>query len=124
MMAQTYSTAKVEFPDGSLKPLDPGKRQYIFLNCAAAFTLQLDELSIITKRIDFWMILALFYINLIFFEIVTDLTAIMANSRNYEDLKYAWKGWHESAGRPVKDDYEEFVILSNRAREPDGTYID
>jgi len=46
----------------------------------------------------------------------------MATSRDYNELKYAWKGWYEAAGRPIKDQYEEFVALSNKASEGDGKY--
>ena len=51
---------------------------------------------------------------------VTDLTEIMATSRDYDTLKAAWQGWFEAAGRAVKDDYEEFVKLSNKASTMDG----
>ena len=44
----------------------------------------------------------------------------MASSRDYDELQYAWKGWFEAAGRPIKDEYEEFVELSNKARVSDG----
>nr|CAB3219680.1 angiotensin-converting enzyme-like [Phallusia mammillata] len=49
-----------------------------------------------------------------------DLTALMATSRDYLELKNAWKGWYEAAGRPIKDSYEEFVALSNEASKADG----
>jgi len=46
----------------------------------------------------------------------------MKKSRDYNELKYAWKGWYEAAGRPIKDQYEEFVALSNKASKGDGKY--
>ncbi|XP_078487135.1 angiotensin-converting enzyme-like [Ciona intestinalis] len=49
-----------------------------------------------------------------------DLTALMATSRDYNELKYAWKGWYEAAGRPIREDYETFVALSNKASVADG----
>ena len=44
----------------------------------------------------------------------------MATSRDYDTLKAAWKGWFEAAGRPIKDDYEDFAALSNKASSLDG----
>lgn len=47
----------------------------------------------------------------------TELTRIMAESRNYDDLAEAWTGWHSTA-RPMRDDYAQFVALANEgARE-------
>ena len=47
----------------------------------------------------------------------------MAESRDYEELKVAWKGWYEAAGRPIRGDYERFVELSNSASAVDGKLI-
>lgn len=45
------------------------------------------------------------------------LTDIMANSRNYDELTEAWTGWHSTA-RPIRKDYVRFVELANEgARE-------
>jgi peptidyl-dipeptidase A len=47
----------------------------------------------------------------------TDLTDIMAHSRNYAELTEAWSGWHSTA-RPIREDYTKFVGLANEgARE-------
>ena len=47
----------------------------------------------------------------------TQLTDIMANSRNYDELTEAWTGWHSTA-RPMRKDYVRFVELANEgARE-------
>jgi peptidyl-dipeptidase A len=46
-----------------------------------------------------------------------ELSDILANSRNYDELTEAWTGWHSSA-RPLRDDYVRFVELANEgARE-------
>lgn len=45
----------------------------------------------------------------------------MANSRSYKKLLYAWEGWHNAAGNPLRTKYEEFVNLSNEAYHMDGT---
>uniref|UniRef100_A0A803XZP4 Angiotensin-converting enzyme n=1 Tax=Meleagris gallopavo TaxID=9103 RepID=A0A803XZP4_MELGA len=45
---------------------------------------------------------------------------IMASSRSYKKLLYAWEGWHNAAGNPLRAKYEEFVTLSNEAYQMDG----
>ncbi|XP_029383471.1 angiotensin-converting enzyme isoform X1 [Echeneis naucrates] len=49
-----------------------------------------------------------------------DLTEIMAESRSYKKLLYAWEGWHNESGVPIRQYYEEFVPLSNKASQADG----
>lgn len=44
----------------------------------------------------------------------------MATSRSYKKLLYAWEGWHNAAGNPLRAKYEEFVQLSNEAYRMDG----
>jgi peptidyl-dipeptidase A len=47
----------------------------------------------------------------------TQLSDIMATSRNYAELTEAWTGWHSTA-RPLRKDYARFVDLANEgARE-------
>lgn len=47
----------------------------------------------------------------------TQLTDILANSRDYDELVEAWSGWHSTA-RPIRQDYVRFVELANEgARE-------
>jgi peptidyl-dipeptidase A len=47
----------------------------------------------------------------------TELTKIMANSRDYAELMQAWTGWHSTA-RPIRPEYVRFVDLANEgARE-------
>ncbi|XP_065507211.1 angiotensin-converting enzyme isoform X2 [Caloenas nicobarica] len=49
-----------------------------------------------------------------------DISDIMATSRSYKKLLYAWEGWHNAAGNPLRAKYEEFVQLSNEAYQMDG----
>ena len=42
----------------------------------------------------------------------TQLTDVLANSRNYEELTEAWTGWHSTA-RPLRKEYSQFVELAN-----------
>ena len=44
----------------------------------------------------------------------------MANSRSYKKLLYAWEGWHNASGVPLKKLYPKFVGLSNKAAQADG----
>ncbi len=47
----------------------------------------------------------------------TQLTEVMARSRNYDELTDVWTGWHATA-RPLRKDYVRFVELANQgARE-------
>uniref|UniRef100_A0A672R989 Angiotensin-converting enzyme n=1 Tax=Sinocyclocheilus grahami TaxID=75366 RepID=A0A672R989_SINGR len=49
-----------------------------------------------------------------------ELTEIMATSRSYKRLLYAWEGWHNASGVPLRSLYSEFVELSNKASRMDG----
>src|ERR671911_410003 len=42
----------------------------------------------------------------------TQLTDVLANSRNYDELTEAWTGWHSTA-RPLRTEYSRFVELAN-----------
>ncbi|XP_075631437.1 angiotensin-converting enzyme [Balearica regulorum gibbericeps] len=53
-------------------------------------------------------------------ELEPDISDIMATSRSYKKLLYAWEGWHNAAGNPLRTKYEEFVKLSNEAYQTDG----
>ena len=48
-----------------------------------------------------------------------DLENIMANSRDPEELKKAWVGWHQIAV-PIRKDYVRFVELSNKGAKEMG----
>lgn len=47
----------------------------------------------------------------------------MANSRSYKRLLFAWEGWHNASGVPLKEYYPRFVELSNNASQADGKNI-
>uniref|UniRef100_A0A8C6M1L5 Angiotensin-converting enzyme n=1 Tax=Nothobranchius furzeri TaxID=105023 RepID=A0A8C6M1L5_NOTFU len=49
-----------------------------------------------------------------------ELTDIMAKSRSYKKLLYAWEAWHNESGVPLKEYYPRFVELSNKASRGDG----
>lgn len=48
---------------------------------------------------------------------ITDLTRLMASSRNPAELRAAWAGWH-AVGAPMREDFMRYVRLGNQgARE-------
>lgn len=49
-----------------------------------------------------------------------DIAEIMATSRSYKTLLFAWEGWHNASGVPLKKYYPRFVELSNKASQADG----
>uniref|UniRef100_UPI00402B0586 Angiotensin-converting enzyme, soluble form n=1 Tax=Homo sapiens TaxID=9606 RepID=UPI00402B0586 len=52
-----------------------------------------------------------------------DLTNVMATSRKYEDLLWAWEGWRDKAGRAILQFYPKYVELINQAARLNG-YVD
>lgn len=53
-----------------------------------------------------------------------DLTNIMTNSRNYDELRNAWKGWRDVSGAKMRQQYTEWVALMNKAIKAGGKYED
>lgn len=51
---------------------------------------------------------------------VSDLQKIMAESRDYDELLFAWKGWRDSAGKVLRQDYKRYVELANMAAKLNG----
>ncbi|XP_033730620.1 angiotensin-converting enzyme-like isoform X2 [Pecten maximus] len=43
------------------------------------------------------------------------LTDLMAESRNYQELAAAWKGWRDASGKKMKSKYTDFVNVMNEA---------
>lgn len=37
----------------------------------------------------------------------------MANSRDYDTLLRAWKGWRDETGKKIRTQYTEYVQLNN-----------
>lgn len=54
---------------------------------------------------------------------VPDLQKIMAESRDYDELLFAWKGWRDSAGKVIRSDYMRYVELANKAATLNGTRL-
>ena len=49
----------------------------------------------------------------------TQLTNVLARSRNYDELTEAWTGWHSTA-KPLRKDYVRFVELANEGAKELG----
>uniref|UniRef100_A0A8D3C6I2 Angiotensin-converting enzyme n=1 Tax=Scophthalmus maximus TaxID=52904 RepID=A0A8D3C6I2_SCOMX len=49
-----------------------------------------------------------------------DLQKIMAESRDYDELLFAWKGWRDAAGKVLRQDYKRYVELANQAAKING----
>ncbi|XP_071521484.1 angiotensin-converting enzyme-like [Panulirus ornatus] len=49
-----------------------------------------------------------------------DLTRILRTSRDYEELKHVWKMWRYASGRRIRDHYQLFVQLANKAAKLNG----
>jgi len=49
-----------------------------------------------------------------------DLTAIMANDKNYNTLRDAWVKWRDVSGKTMREDYKQYVELENKAAVLNG----
>ncbi|XP_017920816.1 PREDICTED: angiotensin-converting enzyme isoform X2 [Capra hircus] len=49
-----------------------------------------------------------------------DLTRLMATSRNYQDLAWAWKSWRDKVGRSILPFFPKYVELTNKAARLNG----
>ncbi len=54
---------------------------------------------------------------------VADLTEIMATSRDWDELLWAWQGWRNESAREMPPMYEEFVGLLNQAATMNGEQV-
>ncbi|KAJ6225294.1 hypothetical protein RDWZM_003839 [Blomia tropicalis] len=53
-------------------------------------------------------------------ELEPDLSNIMATSRDYNLLRETWLRWRDSAGRPIRNLYLEYIRLGNKAAIKNG----
>lgn len=150
-MDKIYSTAKVCLPNGTCWDLEPGMvpvpltlpaaehptamtlswfphPQWVWVGMCHSCPSELSQGEVgsgvvVVAPLQSCSIcpplLPLSYVLLVPF--VPDLSDIMATSRSYKKLLYAWEGWHNAAGNPLRPKYEEFVKLSNEAYTMDGT---
>lgn len=48
---------------------------------------------------------------------LTDVRDIMKKSRDEEELRHIWAEWHNKGGNPIRELYEQFVPLANKAAQ-------
>jgi hypothetical protein len=56
-------------------------------------------------------------------ELEPGLTDLMQNSRDYDELVWAWKGWHDASGKKMRSIFAETVKIQNKAAR-DNNYTD
>ncbi len=44
----------------------------------------------------------------------------MAESRDYDELLFAWQGWRNASGRELRNSYKRYVELANLAAKSNG----
>ncbi|XP_008061508.2 angiotensin-converting enzyme, partial [Carlito syrichta] len=49
-----------------------------------------------------------------------DLEEVMATSRDQQELLWAWQGWRDAVGRPLRSTFQRYVELSNQAAQLNG----
>ncbi|XP_066588650.1 angiotensin-converting enzyme-like [Prorops nasuta] len=49
-----------------------------------------------------------------------DISRIMAQSRNYDELLFYWRSWHDTIGSSLKNKFVRFVQLANQAARLNG----
>ena len=82
---------------------------------------------ILNDRIDLWKFNSTFSSNysgvfLHFSFLTKDLYRLMASSRDYDELEWAWKAWRDEVGAPARADYTRYVELKNKAAQANGEY--
>ena len=50
-----------------------------------------------------------------FWLLLLEITEIMSKSRDFDELKHVWTKWHEQSGGKMRQQYQQFVELSNEA---------
>lgn len=50
------------------------------------------------------------------------ITRVMATSTDFEELKYTWVQWFNRAGAPMRQDFKQYVAISNEAAALNGMH--
>lgn len=51
---------------------------------------------------------------------IVGIEKIITESRNYDELAYAWTAWRNATGRKLRPLYNEYVDLGNEAAKLNG----
>lgn len=103
-METTYSVAKVCKNEGTCLPLDPGECR------KTSRSKYPNTLNVLLK----FKYLPWFY--------YPDLNKIMSESRDYDELLFAWQGWRNASGRELRQSYKRYVELANLAARSNGEW--
>uniref|UniRef100_A0A8C3B3R6 Angiotensin-converting enzyme n=1 Tax=Cyclopterus lumpus TaxID=8103 RepID=A0A8C3B3R6_CYCLU len=106
--ARQYDTT--DFQDSSVKRI---MKKLSDIERAALSTAQLEEVNTL-------LCCAVFCMCKKGMRCVSDLQKIMAESRDYDELLFAWKGWRDAAGKVLRQDYKRYVELANTAAKLNG----
>ncbi|KAF5302725.1 hypothetical protein FQR65_LT08467 [Abscondita terminalis] len=49
-----------------------------------------------------------------------DIQNVLAESSDYDELKYVWEQWRDASGKKIKETYQNYVQLSNQAAVENG----
>lgn len=52
-----------------------------------------------------------------------ELTDVMAQSRDYNELLHAWKDWRDVSGKKIRTHYKRYVELSNKAAKLNSKWV-
>jgi peptidyl-dipeptidase A len=52
-----------------------------------------------------------------------DITKVMTESTNFDELKYTWEEWREKSGKLMRNDYKTYVNLANEAAKLNGNFL-
>ena len=52
-----------------------------------------------------------------------ELTQLMARSRDYDELRWAWVGWRNATGKKMRTLYDRFVKLQNIGATDIGQFV-
>lgn len=59
----------------------------------------------------------------VLYSLEPEITNILENSRNPEELKYYWTKWHDMTGKPNANDFWKYVQLRNEAAKANGEWM-
>uniref|UniRef100_A0A8C9ZSM7 Angiotensin-converting enzyme n=1 Tax=Sander lucioperca TaxID=283035 RepID=A0A8C9ZSM7_SANLU len=114
--ARQYDTT--DFQDGSVKRII---KKLSDIERAALSTPQLEEYNTLLSNMETkYSVAQVCRDNGMCHPLDPDLQKIMAESRDYDELLFAWKGWRDAAGKVLRQDYKRYVELANTAAKLNG----
>lgn len=91
------------------------------IESAVLSTQELEEYNQILLDMETtYSVASVCYANGTCLQLEPDLTHLMATSRNYDELLWAWRGWRDKAGRAILPFFPKYVNLTNKAAQLNG----